>query len=152
MAERRPRSPGTDCATHPRSSPVPKPKVVASDEEGFMFEADDIRDWLAHDVVDQSGDKVGELEAIYYDTASDEPSFATVMVGMLSHRLVFVPLQGAKVGPGFLKVAYGKKLVQDAPAIETDGGLQAADEASVFAHYGLAYQTGASGERRLARR
>ncbi|MHB8394187.1 MAG: AAA domain-containing protein [Candidatus Dormibacteria bacterium] len=134
-----------------RSVP-PRAKVLASGEEVDMFEADNIRDWLAHDVVDETGDKVGELEAIYYDTASDEPSFATVKVGVLSHRLVFVPLQGAKVGPGFLKVAYGKKLVQGAPAIETDGGLQASDEPPVFEHYGLAYQPGASGERRLARR
>jgi hypothetical protein len=117
-----------------------------------MFEAEDIRDWLGHDVVDESGDKIGELESIYYDTATDEPSFATVKVGMLSHRLVFVPLQGAKVGPGVLKVAYAKKLVQGAPSIETDGGLEAADEAAVFQHYGLTYQPGASGERRLARR
>ncbi len=117
-----------------------------------MFEAGDIRDWLGHDVVDQSGDGIGELESIYYDTASDEPSFATVKVGMLSHRLVFVPLQGATVSPGSLKVAYGKKLVQGAPSIETDGGLEAADEAAVFEHYGIAYQPGATGERRLARR
>ncbi len=117
-----------------------------------MFEAEDIRDWLGHDVLDDAGDKIGELESIYYDTASDEPSFATIKVGMLSHRLVFVPLHGATVGPGFLKVGYAKKLVQAAPSIETDGGLEAAAEAAVFDHYGIAYQPGATGERRLARR
>ena len=117
-----------------------------------MFEADDIRDWLAHDVVDESGNKIGEFEAIYYDTATDQPSFATVRVGLLSHRLVFVPLQGAKVGPDLLKVAYSKKLVQDAPAIDVDGGLEAADEGRVFEHYHLEYKPGATGERRLARR
>ncbi len=117
-----------------------------------MFEAEDIRDWLGHDLVDEKGDKVGEMESIYYDTASDEPSFATVKIGVLSRRLVFVPLQGAKVGPGHVKVGYRKKLIQDAPAIETDGGLLASEEASVFEHYGLPYQPGASGERRLARR
>lgn len=121
-------------------------------QEGQVFEADDIRDWLGHDVVDESGDKIGEFEAIYYDTASDEPSFATVKVGLLSHRLVFVPLADAKVGPGYLKVAYAKKLVQDAPAIDTDGGLEAADEGTVFEHYHLEYLPGATGERRLARR
>ncbi|MHB1525597.1 MAG: PRC-barrel domain-containing protein [Candidatus Dormibacteria bacterium] len=117
-----------------------------------MFEADDIRDWRDRDVVDDDGDKIGELEAIYYDTASDQPSFATVKVGMMAHRLVFVPLLGARVGPSYLKVSYSKKLVQSAPAIGTDGELLAVNEAAVFEHYGLTYQPGASGERRLARR
>ncbi len=117
-----------------------------------MFEATEIREWLGHDVLDESGNKIGELEAIYYDTASDEPSFATVKVGRLSHRLVFVPLEGARVGFGYLRVAYGRQLVQSAPSIDTDGGLEAADEPAVFQHYGLAYQPGATGERRLARR
>lgn len=118
-----------------------------------MFEADNIREWRGHDVVDSSGGKIGELEAIYVDTATDEPSFATVKIGFLGrHRLVFVPLDRATVGPGYLKVAYDKKLVKDAPAIDTDGELRAADEPEVFKHYELEYQTGASGERRLARR
>ena len=33
----------------------------------------------------------------------------------------------------------------------TDGELAAVDEPDLFEHYGLAYQSGASGERRLAR-
>ncbi|MGH9060002.1 MAG: PRC-barrel domain-containing protein, partial [Acidimicrobiales bacterium] len=41
-----------------------------------MFEADNIRDWREHDVVDPDGDKVGELEAVYVDTATDQPAFA----------------------------------------------------------------------------
>ena len=126
--------------------------MLASWEEGEVFEADDIREWIGLDVVDEGNDKIGELESIYYDTASDEPSFATIKVGLLSRRLVFVPLQGAKVGPGSLKVAYSKRLVQSAPSIETDGGLLAADERPVFEHYGLKYDPGTSGERRLARR
>jgi hypothetical protein len=118
-----------------------------------VFEADNIREWRGHDVVDSSGGKIGELEAIYVDTATDEPSFATVKIGFPGrHRLVFVPLDRATVGPGYLKVAYDKKLVKDAPAIDTDGELRAADEPEVFKHYELDYQPGARGERRLARR
>jgi len=56
------------------------------------------------------------------------------------------------VGPGYLKVLYSKKLVKGAPSIDTDGELPAADEETVFKHYGLEYQPGAGGERRLGRR
>jgi len=118
-----------------------------------MFEAENIRDWRGQNVVDADGHKIGELEAIYVDTGTDLPSFGTVKVGMVGrHRLVFVHLDKATVGPGYLKVAYNKKQVKDAPSIDTDGELLAADEEAVFAHYGLAYQPGAGGERRLGRR
>jgi hypothetical protein len=118
-----------------------------------VFEAGNIREWRGHDVVDADGNKIGELEAVYVDTGSDLPSFGTVEVGLPTrHRLVFVPLDQATVGPGYVKVAYDKKQVKDAPSIGTDGELPAAGEEAVFTHYGLAYEAGAGGERRLGRR
>ena len=118
-----------------------------------MFEAENIRDWRGHDVVDSGGHKIGQLEAVYVDTGTDLPSFGTVTIGIVGrHRLVFVPLDKATVGPGYLKVTYDKKLVKGAPSIDTDGELPAADEEAVFKHYGLTYEPGAGGERRLGRR
>jgi hypothetical protein len=118
-----------------------------------MFEAADIREWRGHDVVDAEGHKIGELEAVYVNTVTDLPSFATVQIGMPTrHRLVFVPLGEATVGPGYLKVAYDKKQVKDAPSIDTDGELPAGDEEAVFTHYGLTYTATADGARLLGRR
>lgn len=118
-----------------------------------MFEAADIREWRGHDVVDAEGHKIGALEAVYVDTSTDLPSFGTVKIGMPTrHRLAFVPLDQATVGPGYLKVRYDKKQVKDAPSIGTDSELPAGDEEAIFRHYGLTYQAGAAGERRMARR
>ena len=118
-----------------------------------MFEAADIREWRGHNVVDAEGHKIGALEAVYVDTGTDLPSFGTVRVGLPTrHRLVFVPLGQATVGPGYVRVCYGRKLVKDAPSIGTDGELPATSEEAVFTHYGLAYEAGAGGARRLGRR
>jgi hypothetical protein len=118
-----------------------------------MFQAASIREWRGRDVVDAQGHKIGELEAVYVDTATDLPSFGTVTVGMPTrHRLVFVPIDHAIVGPAYVKVPYDKKQVKDAPSIGTDGELPVGDEEAVFTHYALAYEPGAGGERRLARR
>ena len=118
-----------------------------------MFEADNIRDWRDYDVVDPDGSKIGQLEAIYVDTGTDVPAFASVKVGIIGrHRLTFVPLNGATVAPSHVRVAYSKKQVKNALAIDTDGELAATDEPGLFEHYGLTYQPGTSGERRLARR
>lgn len=117
-----------------------------------MCEIEDIRQWRGHDVLDESGSKVGQLEAVYVDTGTDQPSFVTVRIGLPTRqRLVFAPLDGAKVGPGHLRVARGKKQIKSSPAIGTDGELLAGEEQAVFAHYDLPYQA-APDERRLARR
>jgi hypothetical protein len=118
-----------------------------------MFEANDIREWRSHDVVDVDGNKIGMLESVYVDTTSDLAAFATVTVGVPSRRrLVFVPLAGASVGPNYVKVSHTKKQIKKAPSIDVDGELPVEGEPAIFAHYELDYVSGASGERRLARR
>lgn len=118
-----------------------------------MIPAENIREWLGHDVRDAGDDKIGELEAIYVDTRTDQPAFATVKLGFVGRRrLAFVPLHGATVGPDYLKVVATKDQVKSAPAIDTDGELPADDEEAIYAHYELPYQKGSAGERRLARR
>ncbi len=122
--------------------------------EGYsVFEAEDLRDWRGADVVDAHGSKIGTLEGVYFDTATQEPTFATVQVGIVGRRrLEFVPLSGATVAPTHVRVQADKQLVKDAPSIEMDGELAAADEPAIYEHYKLAYRPGASGERRLGRR
>jgi hypothetical protein len=117
-----------------------------------MFEIEDIREWRGHGVIDVDGNKIGELEAIYVETGTDRPSFATVKIGLPTRqRLVFVPLAGSKVGPRHLRVAHTKKQVKGAPSIDTDGELLATAEEAVYAHYDLPYQADPN-QRRLARR
>ena len=118
-----------------------------------MFEAHDIREWRGHPVRGADGGKIGEMEAVYVDTRTDVPSFATVKAGVPGRkRLVFVPLDGASVSPGYVTVAYDKGQVKGAPSIGTDGELAFEQEPAVYSHYELDYKPGAAGERRLARR
>ncbi|WP_410537831.1 PRC-barrel domain-containing protein [Streptomyces sp. KL2] len=117
-----------------------------------MIRPADIREWRGHDVVDAAGHKVGPLEAVYTDTATDEPAMATVRIGLPTRqRLVFVPLDEAVAGPDYIRVRYDKALVKKAPSIGTDDVLPAEEEEPIFRHYGIAYRPGSAGERRLAR-
>ncbi|GAB2581167.1 PRC-barrel domain-containing protein [Streptomyces capparidis] len=118
-----------------------------------MIHAADIREWRNQSVVDVKGRKIGVLEAIYVDTSSDEPAMATVRIGLPTrHQLAFVPLDEVTLGPDYVRVRYDKALVKKAPSIGMDDILPAEAEKEIFAHYGLAYQPGAGGERQLARR
>src|ERR1700685_1206456 len=108
-----------------------------------MFEAENIRDWREHDVIDPDGKKIGQLEAVYVDTGSDEPAFGSVRIGMVGpRRRPFVPLARAVVLPRQLKVAYAKSQVKGAPTIDTDGELPAVDEPQLLKEYGLWYTHG----------
>ncbi len=119
----------------------------------MMFPAENLRDWRGHDVIDPAGKKIGSLEAVYVDTATDDPAFATVQTGLPGRRrLLLVPLADATVGPDHVRVTCSKNLARKAPAIELDGELAAAAEPAVYAHYEVPYTVGAAGERRLARR
>lgn len=118
-----------------------------------MVTVEDVRNWADMPVVDAAESRIGTLESIYFDTATEQPSFAAVKTGLLSgSRLVFVPLGGAVVTPKHLKVTVLKKVAREAPSIPTDGQLEASMEPEIFAHYGLDYATGAGGERKLGRR
>jgi PRC-barrel domain protein len=118
-----------------------------------VLETPDIREWRGRDVVSGDGRKIGTLESVYVDTGTDQPSFATISLGLPGRRrLAFVPLDGASVGPGYVRVAHSRDEVRRAPSIGVDGELPAGDEAAVFEHYRLNYAPGVGGERRLARR
>lgn len=118
-----------------------------------MFEADDIRDWQGEDVVDVNGSKIGPFEQTYFDNTTEQPVFATVRIGLPGKRkLVFVPLDGARVSPKHLRVQWEKDVVKEAPFLEIDGELTGDQEPEIFEHYKYEYHRGATGERRLGRR
>ncbi|MFF4752761.1 PRC-barrel domain-containing protein [Streptomyces sp. NPDC002514] len=118
-----------------------------------MIHSADIREWRNRDVIDPEGRKIGALEGVYVDTTTDAPSVATVRTGLPTRqRLVFVPVDEATVGPGYVRVAYTKGQVRKAPSIGTDGVLPAAREEEIFKHYDRPYEPGADRGRRLARR
>jgi PRC-barrel domain protein len=118
-----------------------------------MIHSADIREWRNHDVIDPSGRKIGALEAVYVDTATDAPAMATVRTGLPTRqRLVFVPLDEATLGPDYVKVAHPRGLVKKAPSIGVDDILPVEREDEIFKHYDTNYEPGTHPGRRLARR
>ncbi|MCF3133679.1 MULTISPECIES: PRC-barrel domain-containing protein [Streptomyces] len=118
-----------------------------------MIHSADIREWRNRDVLDPRGRKIGALEAVYVDTTTDVPAMVTVRTGLPTrHRLVFVPLDEATLGPGYVKVAHSRGLVRKAPSMGVDDVLPVEREEEVFKHYDRPYEPGAGHGRRLARR
>ena len=92
--------------------------------------------WRGAEVVDASGDKVGKLEEIYLDQETDEPEWALVKTGMFGSKSSFVPLEGASPDGDFVRVAFEKQQITDAPKVDTDQELSPDEEQQLYAHYG----------------
>ena len=113
-----------------------------------------VAEWQGKMLVDRNGDKIGKLQDVYVDVATDEPQFATVKEGFIGRHLTFVPLGGIQIGPDELKVAVTREQVRSAPEIAMHGEeLSQADESALYHHFELNYTPiNTESGRRLARR
>lgn len=100
----------------------------------------DISGWRGQDVVDPSGDTIGEIADIYFDEQTEQPEWLAVRTGLFGRRLSFVPLAEAQPSGDYVAVPYSKDQVKDAPHVDPDDGLLSqTEEARLYEHYGLPY-------------
>lgn len=100
----------------------------------------DLSGWRGHDVVDPSGDKIGEIADIYLDEQTDQPEWLAVRTGLFGRRVSFVPLAEAQPSGDYVAVPYTKDQVKDAPHADPDEGLLSeTEEARLYEYYGLPY-------------
>jgi sporulation protein YlmC with PRC-barrel domain len=108
------------------------------------------RAWLGWVMVDRDGDKLGEVTDIYLDNETGRPDWAVVRTGLFGLRSSFVPLAEATQAGDQVQVPYQKPQVKDAPNVAPDGQLSPAEEAELYRHYGLDYDTVMADSRPLA--
>jgi sporulation protein YlmC with PRC-barrel domain len=105
------------------------------------FDFDDVPNWRGRDVIDENGHAVGVITDLYVDDATGLPEWAAVKAGLFSHRVTFVPLSQAALHGMRVQVPYAQAHIHDAPNIDPDGQLSADEEARLYQHYGLDYDT-----------
>ena len=71
--------------------------------------------WIDHDVYDSDGDKIGSIDAIYYDDITGRPEWLAVRTGFFGMNTSFVPIAGATFYDDDLQVPYTKDTVKKAP-------------------------------------
>jgi hypothetical protein len=99
------------------------------------------RGWLGRVMVDRDSNKIGEVVDVYLDNETDRPEWAVVRTGLFGLRSTFVPLADAREVGDELQVPHRRLQVKEAPNIEPDGQLSEAEEAELYRHYGLDYDT-----------
>lgn len=98
-------------------------------------------------VVDENGKKIGKVGQVYLDDSSGEPSWVTVKTGLFGTSESFVPLQGASVQDGEVRVPHNVDRVKNAPRVDADGSITPEEEHELFAYYDVNVTTNqASGQ------
>jgi uncharacterized protein (TIGR02271 family) len=98
-----------------------------------------VQNWQDRTMIDQAGDKLGKIDAIYLDDETGQPEWALVTSGLFSTKATFVPLAQAQPTGDAIQVPYEKAQVTDAPSMEADGQLSQDEETELYRHYGLDY-------------
>ncbi|MCW2922499.1 MAG: hypothetical protein JWL76_2373 [Thermoleophilia bacterium] len=100
------------------------------------------------EVFTADGDKVGTVEDIYYDTATNECEWVAVKAGFLGMKRMLVPIEGAQLHEDHLDLAYTKDQLSNAPDIDDTRLRSDDDEKVIYEHYGLEYPGASFGEYR----
>jgi hypothetical protein len=95
--------------------------------------------WRALAIVDRDGTTVGTISEFYLDRETGHPTWALVNTGLFGTTQTFVPLVHATEIDDGLQVPYEKRHIKDAPRVELHDELTTAEEATLFAHYGVEY-------------
>src|SRR4029450_10334041 len=100
-----------------------------------------VRGWLGRVMVDRDSNKIGEVVDIYLGSETERPGGAGVRAGPFGLRSTFVPLADAREVGDELQVPHQRLQIKEAPNIEPDGQLSAAEEAELYRHYGVGCDT-----------
>jgi uncharacterized protein (TIGR02271 family) len=99
----------------------------------------DVQTWQGETLVDNDGDKIGQISDIYLDRQSGEPEWIAVKTGMIGAKVNFVPIREARQDGDNVRVPYEKALVKDAPHAEADGELSPDEERRLYEHYSMEF-------------
>jgi hypothetical protein len=99
---------------------------------------DDFSAWTGRDVVAPDGERLGAVELIFLDEATEVPEWVLVRLGEDDHA-AFVPLVGATVEARSIRVEQDRERITAAPRLDVDKTLTIAEVRQLYEHYGLAY-------------
>lgn len=105
-----------------------------------MISIEQIDNLLQHSgsVMDQRGDRVGQVEQVFVGDESGQPEWVTVKTGLFGHAETFIPLREASMDGGDIRVPYEKNRIKDAPrTASSPGHVEPDEEAELYRYYGL---------------
>lgn len=100
-----------------------------------------LNDVLTSTVYDRNDEKVGKVEQVYIDNASDLPTWVSVRTGFFGTSHSLVPLANATHSKDHLNVAVSKDRIKAAPHLDSAEGIDSKQTDELLKHYGLTSAT-----------
>ncbi|MBC7645207.1 MAG: PRC-barrel domain-containing protein [Thermoleophilia bacterium] len=85
------------------------------------------------------GDRLGKIEDIYFDAATDCGEWVAVRAGFLGRKRLLVPLLGAGIDGTRLRLAYMRRQLESLPVFDEASFTSDNDERLMFVSFGLDY-------------
>jgi stress response protein YsnF len=95
----------------------------------------DLTKLIGTKVVGADGDEVGTIDEVFKDDQSGRPSWIRIRTGLFGKKGRLVPLADSRQTERGLVVAFSKQHVKDAPDIDADHHLSAAEVDELNRHY-----------------
>jgi len=99
----------------------------------------DYMQWPGRAVLDAGGERLGTVEMIFLDDATNLPEWVRVALDGDESRLAMVPLADAEVTPEGIRVAQARDRVASAPPVSDRDHIDQDEERALYDHYGLGY-------------
>ena len=90
-------------------------------------------------VIGGDGEKLGSVDAVYYDNATDRAEWVAVRGGLFGTRVTLVPLRPADLDGDELRVPFDKVQLRNAPHHDPGRDLSSSDEVDLYRYYGIDY-------------
>lgn len=96
-----------------------------------------VQDLLSATAYDNNGDKLGDVNEVFVDDDSGQPTFVDVNHGLFGMGNSLVPLRGHSIDGNNLTLAFPKDRIKDAPDFGTDKPLTPDQQTEIYDHYGI---------------
>ena len=96
-----------------------------------------IKDLFNATAYDKNGEKLGDVNEVFVDDQSGQPTFVEVNHGLFGMNSSLVPLRGHDFSGDDLKLGFSKDRIKDAPDFDSDKPLTPEAQSDIFKHYGL---------------
>ncbi len=96
-----------------------------------------IKDLFNATAYDKNGEKLGDVNEVFVDDQSGQPTFVEVNHGLFGMSSSLVPLRGHDFSGDDLKLGFSKDRIKDAPEFDSDKPLTPEAQSDIFKHYGL---------------
>jgi len=96
------------------------------------------------DVFDSSGNKIGSVDGVWIDDATNELEFISVKTGWLLGKSHIIPAQSAQFSADSIQVPYSEDQIKDAPSYSADEEISPDEEQEIYSFYGLDRSTAPS--------